>query len=211
MTHASSPLLARALASAAILGAVAAAMPAWAAPAQSFQLAQAAGTGTAGPSTPTLPASPAPAATPASPGESAAAPARPATKAPSATATATGHGGAAHAQARIARLKRELKITAAEMPEWNTLAQVMEDNQDQMETLYQRRQNETGQTTAVDDLVNYQKIADAQSDGLKKLIPAFQALYDKLSPEQKKTADTLFRPRARQTASHTAAAGTKHS
>jgi len=46
--------------------------------------------------------------------------------------------------------------------------------------------------SAVDDLRSYQKLADAHADGLKKLVPAFEALYNTMSQDQKKTADAVF-------------------
>jgi len=54
----------------------------------------------------------------------------------------------------------------------------------------------------VDDLQSYAAIADAHADGLKKLIPAFQALYTAMSDDQKKTADMLFRHVRHPSATH---------
>ena len=125
---------------------------------------------------------------------------------PSAADTASGKGNPTRAQARIDNLKKQLKITSAQEPQWNALAQVMSDNQQQMEQLYQDRRSKGDTMTAVDDLDSYAKITDAQADNLKKLVPAFQALYDTMSPAQKKTADTLFRHNGRRTApSHASA------
>src|SRR5216684_147633 len=67
-------------------------------------------------------------------------------------------------EARIKQLHDQLKITAAQEPQWN----------------------------AVDDLRSYEEVAETHVAGLKKLIPAFQALYDTMSPEQKKNADAAF-------------------
>lgn len=55
----------------------------------------------------------------------------------------------------------------------------------------ERRQNRS-EMTAVDDLRSYQKVAEVHVQGLKRLIPAFQALYDTMSPDQKKKADAAF-------------------
>ena len=51
--------------------------------------------------------------------------------------------------------------------------------------------------TAVDDLKSYAEIADAHADGLKKFVPAFEALYASMSDAQKANANTLFRGHGR--------------
>jgi hypothetical protein len=39
----------------------------------------------------------------------------------------------------------------------------------------------------------YAEITQAHADGTKKLVDAFEPLYNSFSPEQKKLADTTFR------------------
>ena len=53
-------------------------------------------------------------------------------------------------------------------------------------------------STAVDDLKAFQIIADEHANGLRKLIPAFEALYASMTPAQKKHADQVFRKHERQ-------------
>jgi hypothetical protein len=53
--------------------------------------------------------------------------------------------------------------------------------------------------SAVDDLKSYQTISDEHSEGLKRLIPAFEALYDKMTPTQQKHADQVFGEHQRHT------------
>jgi hypothetical protein len=52
---------------------------------------------------------------------------------------------------------------------------------------------------AVDNLKSYAAMVDAHADGLKRLVPAMQALYDAMPDAQKKVADAVFsqRPAAR--------------
>jgi len=97
------------------------------------------------------------------------------------------------AEARIKELRAKLHITAAQEPKWNDLVQVMRDNAQQMSALIEQRDQNAKTATAVDDLKTYEQITEAHEDGLKKLLPAFQALYDSLSDAQKKAADSLFR------------------
>jgi hypothetical protein len=51
--------------------------------------------------------------------------------------------------------------------------------------------------TAVDDLKFFQIVADEHSAGLKKFIPAFAALYDAMTPDQKLRADRVFKEHRR--------------
>jgi hypothetical protein len=53
----------------------------------------------------------------------------------------------------------------------------------------------------VDDFKNYEHIVEAHVDGLKKVVPAFEKLYDSLSDQQKKMADSMFRGAAGRKAS----------
>jgi periplasmic protein CpxP/Spy len=92
---------------------------------------------------------------------------------------------------RIKELHSELKITPEQEPQFDAVAQAMRDDAKGMEDAIAQRR-EAKSMTAVDDLKAYQAIADAHSQGLQKLIPAFQALYDTMSPEQKQNADAVF-------------------
>ena len=68
----------------------------------------------------------------------------------------------------------------------------MRDNAQNLDSLTQARLQNAGRMTAVDDLNSYSQIADAHAEGLKKFVPAFQALYDSMSDTQKKQADAFF-------------------
>ena len=58
--------------------------------------------------------------------------------------------------------------------------------------------------SALDDMKQYEQITQANADGTKRLVEAFEPLYASLSPEQKKLADTSFRDEttARRTHNH---------
>jgi hypothetical protein len=111
-------------------------------------------------------------------------------------------GGAATAsperiEARIKDLHQRLHITAAQEPQWNDLAQVMRDNAKAMVDLQQQRAADKRSMTAVDVVKSYASVIEAHEAGMKKFIPAFEALYNAFSDDQKKSADALFRSRAR--------------
>jgi hypothetical protein len=106
----------------------------------------------------------------------------------------------AQVEARITQLHRELKITKDQDSDWNAVAQDMRDNAHDMKMLIDERNGatKTKPMNAVDNLKNYEKIADAHADGLKKIVPDFEKLYGEMSPAQQKTADTVFNSRVNQ-------------
>ena len=99
--------------------------------------------------------------------------------------------------ARIRELHKKLHITAAQETQWNDLAQVMRDNAKAMVDLQAQRTANAPSENAVDVVKSYASVIEAHEAGMKKFIPAFEALYNSMSDEQKKTADSLFRSRAR--------------
>lgn len=103
----------------------------------------------------------------------------------------------ARSEERIKDLHDRLNITTAQEPLWNKVAQVMRDNGAAFRKNLPDHSAPTKTMSAVDDLKSFQIIADQHADGLKKLIPAFAALYDALSPEQQKKADHMFRKHRR--------------
>ena len=103
----------------------------------------------------------------------------------------------AKVNARIKAMHRKLHITAAQDTQWKAVAQVMRDNAHAIADLREERVEQAKSMSAMDQLKSYAAITDAQAAGIHKFIPAFQTLYDSMSDAQKKTADTLFRSRAR--------------
>ncbi|WP_244815944.1 Spy/CpxP family protein refolding chaperone [Caballeronia sp. Lep1P3] len=99
----------------------------------------------------------------------------------------------ARVEERIAQLHSSLKITAAEETQWSAFADVMRENARTMGDLYRQRIAQRDTMSALDDMKQYQQITQANADGTKRLVDAFEPLYASLSPEQKKLADTSFR------------------
>ena len=94
-------------------------------------------------------------------------------------------------EARIKDLHARLKITPEQEDLWNKVTQVMRDNAKAMDTLNRARFEKA--MTAVEDLKSYSEIAQSHADGLKNFVPVFEELYNSMSDDQKKDADTLFR------------------
>ena len=94
---------------------------------------------------------------------------------------------------RITDLHNRLKITPAEQKPFDDFAQVMRDNAQRMDGLMLRRRSTAAAASAVDQMREYSEMAQAHAEDLQHLTAAFSALYDVLSPDQKKAADQSFR------------------
>jgi protein CpxP len=109
---------------------------------------------------------------------------------------------------RIAYLHQQLKITSQQDPQWNAFADVMRSNGDTMTKLFEERRANKN-ISALDDMKQYAEITQANADGTKKLLDAFQPLYDSMSTDQKKLADTTFRESPPQGRRHSSRSGKK--
>jgi periplasmic protein CpxP/Spy len=96
-------------------------------------------------------------------------------------------------QQQIERLHTQLKITPGQEQTWNQFAEIMRANAEHMDRLYQDRAEHFQNMSAVENLKNYQQIVQAQAEDTGKKVAAFESLYDSMSPEQKQTADRIFR------------------
>jgi len=99
-------------------------------------------------------------------------------------------------EARITELHKELKIRPDQESAFKDVAQVMRDNAARMKDLHTDREKSAQSMTAVDTMNSYASVIDAHADGVHKLVPAFETLYNSMSDEQKKVADQVFREKA---------------
>ena len=93
---------------------------------------------------------------------------------------------------RITSLHAALQITPQQEPKWDRVATVMRANASAMQKLVDERDAQGDSITAVQDLKEYEKFAQAHAVGLHKLITAFDALYTAMPPAQQKVADQVF-------------------
>jgi hypothetical protein len=134
---------------------------------------------------------------------------------PAAGGGVTATGAAAQGQANdrveahIRQLHTQLKITAAEEPQWTVVAQTMRDNAAQIDALIAKREQDTSMS-ALDDLDSYAQITQANSDGVKKLAAVFAPLYNAMPDDQKRNADQVFAETHRRHAAHTHKAAPSH-
>lgn len=92
----------------------------------------------------------------------------------------------------IAHLHDTFRITLAQEPQWKEVAKIMRENAETLTALAKARAEHASAATAPEDLKSYAEISEAHARGTQRLIPAFQALYDIMSPEQQKAADAEF-------------------
>ena len=93
-------------------------------------------------------------------------------------------------EASISSLHQQLQITPAQEAQFGAVANVMRENA-RAETTVPQQPPANG--TAVDDLRAYLRYSEVELVGLKKMLPALEALYATLSPAQKQAADAAFR------------------
>jgi periplasmic protein CpxP/Spy len=125
-----------------------------------------------------------------------AAPATTPAPAPTAAAGSAGESRQAMVEQRIADLHATLNITKAQEAEFDKFAQVMLDNAQAMDMLTSKAGADRDSQSAVQVLGTYAEVSQLHAQNVKKLSVAFRPLYASLSPDQKKTADEMFRARA---------------
>jgi hypothetical protein len=107
-------------------------------------------------------------------------------------------GMADHAEGRIAFLKTELKVTDAQLPQWNAFAEALRANARRMggmhETMMQGGMMNQGNApmSAPDRLDRMERAMTAMLEGLKEMKATLTPLYAVLTEEQKKVADQLI-------------------
>ena len=98
-----------------------------------------------------------------------------------------------HIEGRIAYLKTELKITDAQAPLFDAVANVMRENAKAMGDAARSLRGDPNQPrTALTRLEARAKFAQLRADDEGKMLAAFRPLYQAMSPEQQKAADEML-------------------
>jgi hypothetical protein len=92
----------------------------------------------------------------------------------------------------INQLHRELHITPAEEAQWDTVAQTMRENAQNLDRAIDQRDASIGTASAVDNLKSYADVVQAHAAAVMRLADSFSPLYSEMSDEQKKLADEIF-------------------
>jgi periplasmic protein CpxP/Spy len=98
-----------------------------------------------------------------------------------------------HIEGRIAYLKTELKITDAQQPLFDAVANLLRDNAKATHDAFQSLRGDRNQPqTALARMEARAKVAQLRADGEAKMLAAFRPLYQAMSPDQQKAADEMF-------------------
>ena len=107
--------------------------------------------------------------------------------APSIAQTPPG-GGPGGPEPLISQLRAAIRPTPSQQSQFNAMAQVMRDNA----AAEARIQPPSQQASAVDQLRTGIQVDQMELDGMKRLLPAIEALYGVLAPQQQRAADAVF-------------------
>jgi LTXXQ motif family protein len=99
---------------------------------------------------------------------------------------------AGHVEGRLAFLKTELKITDAQLPLWNAVADAIRANAKSMGVMSDGMMGSSQTAALPEKLALREKMMTAHLEALHRLKAAVDPLYAALSDEQKKTADELL-------------------
>lgn len=92
---------------------------------------------------------------------------------------------------RIKDLHAKLNIKPDQQKAWDDFAETMRQNADHADRVFQK-QVPAGDQDALSAMRAYADITQAHAEDVQRLLPKFEALYNGLSPEQKKAADETF-------------------
>ncbi len=93
---------------------------------------------------------------------------------------------------RIANLHDALDITPAQEAQWNEVADIMRDNEMATFRLLRDHMANRNSRNAIEDFKSYERVASSHVQGMRSLIPAFEVLYNSMSPDQQENADRVF-------------------
>jgi len=99
---------------------------------------------------------------------------------------------AGHLEGRLAFLKTELKITDAQLPLWNAVADTMRASAKSMGGMSGAMMGSARTGTLPEKLALREKMMTAHLESLRKFKMAVDPLYAAFSDEQKKSADELL-------------------
>lgn len=124
---------------------------------------------------------------------------RPPARAPATQPPVPEAQGASAAQVRagtdahLANMRGRLKITPAQMPQWDVFTTISRENSEEMHERFERRRAALGRFDAAQNMGDFAQISELHARHLVRLAAAFQALYATMPADQQREADTYFR------------------
>jgi hypothetical protein len=97
-----------------------------------------------------------------------------------------------HMEGQIAFYRAELKITEAQLPQWDAFADALRSGAQRMQAAIMQAMQSNGPVPAPDQLERRIAIVSAQLETLRAMQAAGRPLYAVLSDEQRKIADELM-------------------
>ena len=94
-------------------------------------------------------------------------------------------------QTHVRMLHDRLRITDAQQPQWNAVADAMMANARHMASLHGQFTGDPPSAPA--DLRRYAAIAQAHAEDAQRMVGPFEQLYAVMGPDQRKAADATFR------------------
>jgi hypothetical protein len=101
-------------------------------------------------------------------------------------------GGAVHADGRVAFLKAELAITDAQTAPWNAYATALKKSLEGRQAMHESMAKVMAANSPVERIDAQLAAMETRVASLKEMKPALTALYEALSPDQRKKADELL-------------------
>jgi len=95
--------------------------------------------------------------------------------------------------AHLATMRGRLKITPAQVPQWDVFATVSRENAEEMHERFERRRVGLARFDAAQNMTDFAQIAELHARQLIRLAAAFQALYATMPADQQREADAYFR------------------
>lgn len=95
-------------------------------------------------------------------------------------------------ESRITKLHDKLHIQTDQETAWNAVALAMRDNAKTMKVLVDKWSDQANKMSALDSMRHHGEMAEEHAKGQRNIIPAFEKLYNMMSPEQKTIADMVF-------------------
>ena len=89
----------------------------------------------------------------------------------------------------IADLRLRLRITPAQQPQWDAFTGIMRQNAQHQEALHA---SGAAARSATDMLRAYAATLQGHAADMQRLVPAFDALYATMTPDQRAAADRVF-------------------
>ena len=90
-------------------------------------------------------------------------------------------------------MRGRLKITPAQVPQWDVFATVSRENAEEMHLRFERRRVGLPRFDAAQNMSDFAQISELHARQLVRLSAAFQALYATMPADQQREADTYFR------------------